>query len=174
MNVFFGPSSPLRGRRRVPADKSISHRAALLGAMAAEPVRVRNYLWADDTRSTLAAVGDLGVLVQERDDELIIRGCGMRNPQPPAGAIDVGNAGTLMRLLPGWLAGQPGVSFTLDGDASIRRRPIDRIAAPLELMGARVEAREGRLPPFTVHGASLQGITYELPMASAQVKSCTL
>ncbi len=93
-------------------------------------------------------------------------------PQPPPGAIDVGNAGTLMRLLPGWLAFQAGQRFTLDGDASIRRRPVDRIAAPLRQMGARIEAREDRFPPFTVHGAHLNGLTYELPVASAQVKSC--
>ena len=79
-----------------------------------------------------------------------------------------------MRLLPGWLAGQPGGSWTLDGDASIRRRPVDRIAAPLRAMGARIEAREGRLPPFTVTGSPLRGIEYVLPVASAQVKSCTL
>jgi 3-phosphoshikimate 1-carboxyvinyltransferase len=175
VNVRFDPIGPLRGRLRVPADKSISHRAALLAGMASEPVCVRGYLNAADTRSTLRAVGELGVLVDERESgELIIRGCGLRGPQPPAGAIDVGNAGTLMRLLPGWLAAQPGVSFTLDGDASIRRRPVDRIAGPLELMGARIDAREGRFPPFTVHGAQLEGIAYELPVASAQVKSCVL
>jgi 3-phosphoshikimate 1-carboxyvinyltransferase len=86
----------------------------------------------------------------------------------------VGNAGTLMRLLPGWLAGQPGGAWTLDGDDSIRRRPVDRIATPLELMGARIEAREGRFAPFVVRGAPLSGIEYALPMASAQVKSCVL
>jgi 3-phosphoshikimate 1-carboxyvinyltransferase len=174
MNVRFEPSGPLRGRVRVPADKSVSHRAALIGAMAAEPVRIRNYLQAEDTRSTLAAVTQLGALVEERGEELVIRGAGMRGAQPPPASIDVGNAGTLMRLLPGWLAFQPQGSFTLDGDASIRRRPIDRIAEPLTRMGARIEAREGRYPPFTVHPAHLEGITYELPVASAQVKSCVL
>jgi 3-phosphoshikimate 1-carboxyvinyltransferase len=174
VNVRFDPSGPLRGTVRVPADKSVSHRAAIIGAMASEPVRVRNYLQAADTRSTLAAVQELGALVDERDAELVIRGCGLRNAATPAGRIDVGNAGTLMRLLPGWLAFQSGHSFTLDGDESIRRRPVDRIAKPLELMGARIEAHEGRLPPFTVHGTALKGITYELPVASAQVKSCVL
>jgi 3-phosphoshikimate 1-carboxyvinyltransferase len=158
----------------VPADKSLSHRAALLGAMSSEPVLVRGYLEADDTLSTLRAVRDLGALVERRGAELVIRGCGIRDAQPPPGPIDVGNAGTLMRLLPGWLAFQTGARFTLDGDASIRRRPVDRIAVPLQRMGARIEAREGRFPPFTVHGATLHGITYELPVASAQVKSCVL
>ncbi len=174
MNVRFDPSGPLRGHLRVPADKSISHRAALLGAMASEPVRVLNYLDAADTRSTLAAVSALGALVEHRGAELVIRGCGIRNAQAPRAPIDVGNAGTLMRLLPGWLACQAGASFTLDGDASIRRRPVDRIAEPLRLMGARIDARDERFPPFTVHGAPLEGITYELPVASAQVKSCVL
>ncbi|HJS93967.1 MAG TPA: 3-phosphoshikimate 1-carboxyvinyltransferase [Solirubrobacteraceae bacterium] len=174
MNVRFDPAGPLRGSLRVPADKSISHRAALIGAMASEPVRVRGYLDAADTRSTLAAVQRLGAIVEDRGAELVIRGCGLRNAMAPTGPIDVGNAGTLMRLLPGWLAFQQGRSFMFDGDASIRRRPIDRIAEPLARMGARIEAREGRYPPFTVHGAPLQGIEYELPVASAQVKSCVL
>ncbi len=174
MNARFDPSGPLRGRVVVPADKSISHRAAIIGAMASEPVRIRNYLGAADTRSTLAAVQALGAIVEPRAGEIVIRGCGLRNAMAPADPIDVGNAGTLMRLLPGWLAFQQGSSFELDGDDSIRRRPVDRIAEPLSLMGARIEAREGRFPPFTVHGAPLSGITYELPVASAQVKSCVL
>jgi 3-phosphoshikimate 1-carboxyvinyltransferase len=174
MNERFEPAGPLRGRLRVPADKSVSHRAAILAAMAAEPVRIRNYLYAADTRSTLAAIHALGAIVQEDPDELVIRGVGLRHAQLPAGRIDVGNAGTLMRLLPGWLAIQQGGAVKLDGDESIRRRPVDRIAEPLELMGARIEARGGRYPPFTVHGAPLQGIEYRLPVASAQVKSCVL
>jgi 3-phosphoshikimate 1-carboxyvinyltransferase len=174
MNLRFEPSGPLRGRIRVPSDKSISHRAAIIGAMASEPVRVRNYLDAADTRSTLAAIGRLGAIVEARGQELVIRGCGLRNALSPTNPIDVGNAGTLMRLLPGWLSFQQGLSFMLDGDASIRRRPVDRIAHPLQQMGARIEACEGRYPPFTVHGAALRGIAYELPVASAQVKSCVL
>jgi 3-phosphoshikimate 1-carboxyvinyltransferase len=174
MNVRFDPSPPLRGQIRPPADKSISHRAALIGAMASEPVRIHNYLRAEDTTSTLEAVSALGAIVQSGEDEVVIRGAGLRNAQAPSGPIDVGNAGTLMRLLPGWLAFQAGMSFTLDGDASIRRRPIDRIAEPLRRMGAQIDARDGRFPPFTVHGAHLHGIEYELPVASAQVKSCVL
>jgi 3-phosphoshikimate 1-carboxyvinyltransferase len=170
----FEPSGPLRGSLRVAGDKSVSHRAAIVGAMAAEPVRVRGFLDAADTNSTLAAVGELGAIVERREDELVIRGCGLRDVQPPAGVIDVGNAGTLMRLLPGWLACQPDGAFTLDGDESIRRRPVDRIAAPLRLMGARIDAREDRFPPFTVYGGALSGVEYELPVASAQVKSCLL
>jgi 3-phosphoshikimate 1-carboxyvinyltransferase len=141
MNVRFDRSGPLRGQLRPPPDKSISHRAAMIAAMAAEPVRVTNYLRAEDTRSTLDAVRRLGAIVNESGDELVIRGCGLRHAQTPQETIDVGNAGTLMRVLPGWLSFQLGSTFTLDGDASIRRRPIDRIAAPLRMMGARLDAR---------------------------------
>ena len=172
--MFFAPAERLRGELAPPPDKSISHRAAIIGAMGDEPVTVRNYLDAADTRSTLDAVRALGALVEERPDEIVIRGAGLREAQECDGDIDVGNAGTLMRLLPGWLASQVGRTFTLDGDDSIRRRPVDRIADPLERMGATVEAREGRFPPFTVHGARLRAIHYELPVASAQVKSCVL
>jgi 3-phosphoshikimate 1-carboxyvinyltransferase len=170
----FMPSGPLRGRLRVPADKSISHRAAIVAATAPEPVLIRNYLEAADTSSTLGAIQALGAIVHAQPDELVIRGVGLRHAQLPPGRIDVGNAGTLMRLLPGWLAVQQGMVFKLDGDESIRRRPVDRIARPLELMGAHIQARDGRFPPFTVAGARLQGIEYELPVPSAQVKSCLL
>jgi 3-phosphoshikimate 1-carboxyvinyltransferase len=172
--VHVAPAEKLRGDLRPPTDKSISHRAAILGAMAAEPVRIRGYLDAADTNSTLQAVQRLGALVQVGADEVLVRGTGLRDAAVPDGPIDVGNAGTLMRLLPGWLAAQEGRAYTLDGDASIRRRPVDRIAEPLRLMGAEVDATDGRLPPFTVTGTHLRSIHYELPVASAQVKSCVL
>ena len=172
--VTVDPAEKLRGDLRPPTDKSISHRSAILGAMAAEPVRIRGFLDAADTNSTLQAVQHLGALVQVGADEVLVRGTGLRNAAVPDGPIDVGNAGTLLRLLPGWLAAQEGRAYTLDGDASIRRRPVDRIAEPLRLMGAEIDATDGRLPPFTVHGAHLRSIHYELPVASAQVKSCVL
>jgi 3-phosphoshikimate 1-carboxyvinyltransferase len=174
MNTRFEPSRGLAGELRAPADKSISHRAALLGAMACEPVRIENYLHAVDTTSTLQAVRALGALVEVRDGETTIRGTGLREAREPGGPIDVGNAGTLMRLLPGWLAAQEGRSFTLDGDDSIQRRPVDRIVVPLRQMGAELDATDGRFPPLTVRGARLRAISYELPLASAQVKSCVL
>jgi len=167
----FTPAARLEGELRPPADKSISHRAAILGAMADAPVAVRNYLVAADTTSSLNAVRALGATVTGADGELKITGVGPRGAVVPDAPIDVGNAGTLMRLLPGWLAAQEGRAFVLDGDESIRRRPVDRIAAPLNAMGAGIRARDGRLPPFTVTGARLRGITYELPVASAQIKS---
>ncbi len=172
--VRFDPVRRLRGEITPPADKSISHRAALLSAMASEPVRVRNYLDAADTNSTLAAMQQLGALVDRHPDHLVIRGTGLREAAPAIGTIDVGNAGTLMRLLPGWLAAQDGRSYTLDGDASIRGRPVDRIAEPLRLMGVSIDTTDERYPPFTVHGGRLHGIDYTLPVASAQVKSCIL
>jgi 3-phosphoshikimate 1-carboxyvinyltransferase len=170
----FEPAAHLRGELVAPPDKSISHRAALLAAMNSEPVPIHNYLDAGDTNSTLEALRMLGAIVEVRPDELVIRGGGLRDVEPPDEPIDVGNAGTLMRLLPGWLAGQDGSTFTLDGDASIRRRPVDRIAEPLGMMGARIEATDGRFPPFTLYGARLGSLDYELPVASAQVKSCVL
>jgi 3-phosphoshikimate 1-carboxyvinyltransferase len=169
--VRFDPAERLEGELRPPADKSISHRAAIFGAMADAPVAVRNYLVAADTTSSLNAVRALGANVERDGGELTIRGVGLRGTRPPGDPIDVGNAGTLMRLLPGWLAAQEGRAFVLDGDESIRRRPVDRIAAPLNAMGAVIDARDGRLPPFMVTGAPLRGITYELPVASAQIKS---
>jgi 3-phosphoshikimate 1-carboxyvinyltransferase len=171
----FAASGPLRGTLRVPPDKSISHRAALLAAMGDDPVHITGYLEAEDTHSTLAAVAALGALVERHGDGgLTVRGPGLRGAAPAGGAIDVGNAGTLMRLLPAWLAGQDGGRWTLDGDASIRRRPVDRIAEPLGAMGAAIDATDGRLPPFTIEGRPLRGIEYTLPVASAQVKSCVL
>ena len=174
MNVFVEPGTRLRGSVEPPADKSISHRAALLGTMSVEPVVIRNYLDAADTTSTLNAMRALGALIDEHADHVVVRGTGLREAAPLAEAVDVGNAGTLMRLLPGWLAAQEGRSYTLDGDASIRRRPVDRITEPLRLMGAELEATDGRLPPLVIHGAPLRAIDYTLPVASAQVKSCVL
>jgi len=142
--------------------------------MASEPVRIERYLHAADTSSTLQAVRALGALVEERGQEVVVRGTGLREAREPDAPIDVGNAGTLMRLLPGWLAAQEGSSFTLDGDESIRRRPVDRIAEPLRLMGAEIQAENGRFPPLRVRGERLRAISYELPVASAQVKSCVL
>ena len=171
----FPPAGPLRGALRPPADKSISHRAALFGAMSDVPVTIRNYLYADDTLSTLGALRSLGAGVDLTEAELVIRGVGLHQALGTTNELlDVGNSGTLMRLLPGWLAGQPGGRWTLDGDESIRRRPVDRIADPLRLMGATAETAAGGRPPFTIDGAQLSGIEYTSAVASGQVKSCVL
>lgn len=188
MERRFDPTGPLRGTLRPPPDKSVSHRAALIAAMGEGETAIEGYLDSADTRSTLAAVEALGAdltraasspdngadaaLVGAEGLALRVRGVGLR--AAGAAAIDVGNAGTLLRLLPGWLAGQETGAWTLDGDDSIRRRPVDRVAEPLKLMGALIECREGRLPPLRIEAAPLRGIAYELPVASAQVKSCLL
>ncbi|MBN8869231.1 MAG: 3-phosphoshikimate 1-carboxyvinyltransferase [Solirubrobacterales bacterium] len=174
----FRPSGPLRGSLIPPADKSISHRAAIIGAIADGPTRVINYLDSDDTRSTLSAVAGLGAMVNPEPlnampEEFTIEGVGPTGPRS-LGRIDVGNAGTLMRLLPGWLAGCDGGLWRMNGDASIRKRPVDRIADPLRLMGAEIEVTGDRFPPIRIDGHRLSGIEYELPVASAQVKSCIL
>ena len=187
MATRFDPAGPLRGSLRPPPDKSISHRAALIAAMGEGETAIERYLDSADTRSTLAAVQELGATVKHVapgvvDRGLRIRGVGLRNAGSVANEagipgpvrIDVGNAGTLLRLLPGWLAGQEIGAWILDGDESIRRRPVDRIAEPLALMGAHVSCRENRFTPVTIEGAPLHGISYELPVASAQVKSCLL
>ncbi len=177
MAPSFRPAGPLRGSLCPPADKSISHRAALIGAMTDGETRIEGYLDAADTRSTLRAIGALGARygsVEGRNSPGLLSVGGVGLQGAVSAAIDVGNAGTLLRLLPGWLAGQPGGTWELDGDDSIRRRPVDRIVEPLRLMGARLQAREDRLPPLTVEGVPLRGVTYTLPLASAQVKSALL
>jgi 3-phosphoshikimate 1-carboxyvinyltransferase len=172
----FDPAGPLRGTLRPPPDKSISHRAALIAAMGEGETTVEGFLDSADTRATLEAVEavgagvDLGAAEGACGLSVRIRGVGLGGARPAA--IDVGNAGTLLRLLPGWLAGQESGTWTLDGDESIRRRPVDRIAEPLRMMGAAVACREGGLPPLRIEAAPLEGIRYELPVASAQVKSC--
>ncbi len=181
MDGRFDPCGPLRGTLTPPPDKSISHRAALIGAMSGEAV-IEGYLNAIDTRATLAAVRAVGAELEvspssERSGrtdglDVVIRGPGLRDVS--SAEIDVGNAGTLLRLMPGWLAGVEGGAWSFDGDASIRRRPVDRIAEPLGAMGAMVECRDGRLPPLRVEGTKLRGVEHELAIASAQVKSCLL
>jgi 3-phosphoshikimate 1-carboxyvinyltransferase len=177
MAARFDPAGPLRGSLRPPPDKSISHRAALIAAMGEGETPIEGYLDSADTRATLAAVTALGATVEGVDGAgvaptIAVHGIGLGGAAPAA--LDVGNAGTLLRLLPGWLAGQPRGSWTLDGDDSIRRRPVDRIVAPLREMGAKLSCREDRLPPLGVEAAPLRGISYELPIPSAQVKSCLL
>jgi 3-phosphoshikimate 1-carboxyvinyltransferase len=168
------PAGTLVGHIAVPGDKSISHRAVLIGALADGETHVRGLGRSADTQSTIDAVRSLGVQVDDiAEDELVVHGVGLRGLQAPDAPIDAGNAGTLMRLLPGILAGQEG-RFELTGDESLRSRPMDRIAEPLKRMGARIETTNGK-PPVTVVGTNaLKGIEYVLPMASAQVKSAIL
>jgi len=168
------PVPALDGHVAVPGDKSISHRAVLIGSICEGETRIAGFGRSADTESTIAAVRALGVDVEEHDvDTLTVHGVGLRGLRAPGAPIDCGNAGTLVRLLAGILAGQEGREFELTGDESLSARPMDRIAAPLRQMGAVVETANGRLP-IGIQGRPLRGITYELPVASAQVKSCIL
>jgi 3-phosphoshikimate 1-carboxyvinyltransferase len=163
----------LVGSLRVPGDKSISHRALLLAALAEGTTTITGLSDGDDVRHTREAVGALGADVEERDGSTRVRG-GRSRLSAPDGPIDLGNSGTGMRLLLGLVAGLP-MTAELTGDASLRGRPMDRVAEPLERMGARVSGRGRRcLPPVAVTGGNLHGIEYTPPMASAQVKSAVL
>ena len=164
----------LRGSLRLPGDKSISHRAALIAALAAGRTRISNFSTSADCAATLRCLEELGIYIERAGEEVIIAGSGPESIwRAPAGALDCANSGTTMRLLAGALAGQPFASV-LTGDDSLRRRPMRRIIEPLEMMGARVSSPDGRAP-LTINGRRpLQAITYELPVASAQVKSCVL
>ena len=167
------PAKALEGHIGVPGDKSISHRALMYGAIGDGETVIRGFGRSADTEATASALRALGVTVHDDDvDTVRVEGVGLRGFREPSGPIDCGNSGTTMRLLAGLLAGQSG-RFELSGDDSLRRRPMGRIAVPLAEMGARVETAEG-FPPFVVEGGALRGIRYELPVASAQVKSCIL
>jgi 3-phosphoshikimate 1-carboxyvinyltransferase len=167
------PARSLVGHVAVPGDKSISHRAVLVGAISEGETEITGFGRSGDTESTVRAMRGLGVDVLDEDVDLVrVRGVGLRGLVEPAQAIDCGNAGTLIRLLAGIVAGQDG-RFELTGDESLRSRPMERVAAPLREMGARVETTDGSAP-IAVEGAELRGIRYELPVASAQVKSAIL
>jgi 3-phosphoshikimate 1-carboxyvinyltransferase len=173
MALKVAPAAAVRGHVGVPGDKSLSHRAVLLGAVSDGETRIAGFGRSGDTESTLAAVRALGVGVYEADAETLrVFGVGLRGLQAPAEPIDCGNAGTLLRLLPGLLAGQEG-RFELTGDESLRSRPMERVAEPLRLMGAKIETTDGHAP-VVVEGATLSPVMYALPVASAQVKSAVL
>jgi 3-phosphoshikimate 1-carboxyvinyltransferase len=168
------PVPALVGHVAVPGDKSISHRAVLVGAVCEGEARVLGFGRSADTEATIAAARALGAEVIEEDvDTLRVAGVGLNGFREPDAPIDCGNAGTLMRLLPGLLAGQEGRRFELVGDESLSTRPMERIAEPLRRMGGTVETTDGHAP-LVVEGASLRAIDYELPVASAQVKSAIL
>ena len=175
MTTLIVSPGPLRGTTAVPADKSITHRALLFGAIADGVSRVRNYLDGGGCRATLAAVRTLGVEVEEAaGGELLIHGRGVHGLQEPEVVIDCVNSGTTARLLVGLLAGQRFHSI-LVGSEQLRKRPMGRVVEPLRQMGADIAGREnGRLLPLSIRGSRLGGIDYDMPVASAQVKSCLL
>jgi 3-phosphoshikimate 1-carboxyvinyltransferase len=168
------PGRRIEGSIRVPGDKSISHRALMFGAIANGTTRITGFLPGEDCLSTLAAMRAMGIAVEQLDSTtLTVAGRGLHGLQAPACPLDMGNSGTAMRLLTGLLAGQ-SFTATLIGDESLSRRPMERVAAPLRRMGALIETREGRPPVRVVGRQPLTGITFDMPVASAQVKSAVL
>jgi len=179
MNLTLRPAPSLRGAVRVPGDKSITHRALLLGAVGDGTTRIRGYLDGGDCRATMGCLEALGVTVEREEDgarerALVVHGRGLRGLRPPTGPLDCVRSGTTMRLLAGLLAGQRFDSV-LDAAEQLRRRPMDRVIEPLRRMGARIDGADGgRRPPLTIAGGPLHGTEHLLPVASAQVKSCLL
>jgi 3-phosphoshikimate 1-carboxyvinyltransferase len=174
MQVRIAPAHALSGAILLPGDKSISHRYAILAAIAEGTTKIENFSTGADPHSTLGCVEALGVKVEKSGTEIHVHGAGMRGLREASGTLDAGNSGSTIRMLSGVLAAQP-FSSTIAGDASLAQRPMKRIMAPLALMGARLEARDGTYPPLTIHGTrELKAIDYATPVASAQVKSCVL
>ena len=169
------PGGSVRGDIRVPGDKSMSHRSIMLGALAEGITEVKGFLEGEDSLATLQAFRDMGVTIEGPEDGFVrIHGVGMHGLQAPRGPLYLGNSGTAMRLFSGLLAAQPFDS-ELTGDASLSKRPMGRVADPLRAMGAVIDTAEGGRPPLRIRGGNpLTGIHYEMPVASAQVKSCLL
>ncbi len=172
--ICITPKKHLQGEILVPGDKSISHRAVMLGALAKGRTRITHFLQGADCLSTIACFRAMGVEIENLPDEVLVHGRGLHGLAAPAGALDVGNSGTTARLLSGILAGQ-SFSSTITGDASIQSRPMGRIITPLSAMGASIESEKGNgCAPLRIAGRPLQGVSYTSPVASAQVKSCVL
>lgn len=172
--MYIKPSHSLKGELHIPGDKSISHRSVMFGALAEGLTEVTHFLQGADCLSTISCFQSLGIEIENTSEHIRIHGKGLHGLRPFASTLDVGNSGTTLRLICGILAGQP-FSTTLNGDASIQKRPMKRIITPLREMGADLTSlNENDCAPLTVHGASLHGIHYTSPVASAQVKSCVL
>ena len=169
----ISPANSLHGSIRLPGDKSISHRYAILSGIAEGATRIHNYSTGADCHSTLGAVRALGAAVESEGAEVVIHGRGLLGLQSPAETLDAGNSGSTIRMLSGVLAAQPFTS-RIAGDESLSRRPMERIMKPLVEMGAVIQARDGRYPPLEIEGRPLRPIEYALPVASAQVKTCVL
>jgi 3-phosphoshikimate 1-carboxyvinyltransferase len=173
MQQRISPASAISGDIVLPGDKSISHRYAMIAAIAEGETRIRNYSTGADCHSTLACVRALGIEVAGAGTEFVIRGKGLEGLREPAGDLDAGNSGSTMRMFSGILAAQP-FRTRIGGDESLSRRPMRRIMQPLAAMGASIGARENQFPPLEIQGAKLRAIDYTLPVASAQVKTCVL
>jgi len=170
MRETVSPARAIEGIITLPGDKSISHRYGMLAAIAQGRSTIANYSTGADCQSTLACMAALGAKIDRKNGSITIEGGSL---QEPPGLLDAGNSGSTIRMLSGILAAQPFTS-RIGGDESLSRRPMARIIGPLKEMGARIEARDQKFPPLTIHGGPLRGIDYQLPMASAQVKSCVL
>jgi len=175
MKFIVNKGGRLSGNIRVPGDKSISHRSIMFGSIANGTSHISGFLEGEDSLNTLRAFSAMGVSIEGPENgRVVIHGVGMRGLRKPAQALELGNSGTSMRLLAGLLCGQ-AFDVELTGDASLSKRPMERVTRPLALMGAKVSTADGGRPPLKIHGGcDIQGIDYELPMASAQVKSCVL
>lgn len=169
----ISPASAISGSLSLPGDKSISHRYALIGAIAEGDTRIRNYSTGADCHSTLGCVRALGIDVEGAGTEFVIHGKGLDGLRAPTKDLDAGNSGSTIRMLSGILAGQAFPS-RIFGDESLSRRPMQRVMKPLGQMGARIDARDGQFPPLRIHGGALRAIDYTLPVPSAQVKTCIL
>lgn len=169
------PGGALKGRIRVPGDKSISHRSIMLGSIAEGTTTVTGFLEGEDSLATLKAFQAMGVKIDgPHQGKVTIQGVGLKGLKAPSHPLNMGNSGTSMRLLSGIIAGQ-NFDCELTGDASLSKRPMKRVIDPLTLMGAKIDSADKGLPPLHIHGAtSLKAIDYTLPMASAQVKSCVI
>jgi len=167
------PVKRLVGSVRMPGDKSISHRYAMLAAIAEGSSEIHGFSASADCRSTLECLTQLGVQIERQEHAVVVQGGGLNGLRAPAACLDAGNSGTTMRMLAGILAGQPFRSV-LTGDASLSRRPMKRVIDPLTRMGARIQSAEGGLPPLEIEGGTLKPIRHELPVPSAQVKSAVL
>ncbi|HWD97940.1 MAG TPA: 3-phosphoshikimate 1-carboxyvinyltransferase [Bryobacteraceae bacterium] len=173
MRQTVSPAGRLEGLVRLPGDKSISHRYAMIASLAEGASKITNYSTGADCHSTLGCVRSLGIEVEEQGTTVTIRGRGLQGWKTPETDLDAGNSGSTIRMMSGLLAGQPFTS-RIFGDESLSRRPMDRVMKPLAQMGAHIEARESRFPPLVIHGGELRAIDYTLPVASAQVKTCVL
>lgn len=167
------PSGPLRGCIAVPGDKSISHRAVMLGALASGDTRITGFLMGEDCLSTIDCFRKMGVEIEINDTEVVVHGVGLHGLSEPEGPLYTGNSGTTTRLICGILAGQP-FTVTVSGDASIQKRPMGRVIGPLREMGARIHGRDDNFCPLTLYPSELYGMEYTLPVASAQLKSAIL
>ena len=167
------PCGPLRGSITVPGDKSISHRAVMLGALASGTTHITGFLMGEDCLSTIDCFRKMGVDIEVTDGEVVVEGVGLHGLCAPEEALYTGNSGTTTRLLCGILAGQP-FTVTVNGDASIQKRPMGRIIKPLREMGASIEGKNDNFCPLTLYPSELHGIEYRLPVASAQLKSAIL